>query len=311
MSSLVNRFRNLFEAGGRLAGSRGSWYQRRMDECLTDPLRLTEHILGRLNRNGPERWGAGHPAAEALSASAVLLLLGTCRSAKGRSPEICLVLNQRSPRVRQPGDLCCPGGSVSPRLDGALARLVAWPFMPLGRWPFWRDWRQKRPQAARFLALCLATALRESYEEMGLNPFGVRFLGPLPPERLELFRRRIHPLAAWAREFRRFRPNWEVQRVVHVPLRELLDPHRYVRLSVRLEAAHAGPAPAAERIHPAFRMPADGGTEILWGATFRIVAGFLKFVFDFTPPALERLPQVSTRLGESYLAGKPAASRTP
>lgn len=281
-----------------------------MDERLKDPLRLTEHILGRLNRNGLERWGAEHPAAEPLSASAVLLLLSTCRSGAGRSSEICLVLNQRSPRVRQPGDLCCPGGSVSPRLDGVLARLIAWPFMPLGRWPFWRDWRRERPPAARFLALCLATALRESYEEMGLNPLGVRFLGPLPSERLELFRRRIHPLAAWTRTARRFRPNWEVQRVVRVPLRDLLDPHRYVRLAVRLEPTHAGPAEAAERIHPAFRMPAGGGTEILWGATFRIVAGFLQFVFDFTPPALEGLPQVSTQLGNAYLAGKPAVNRS-
>ena len=282
-----------------------------MDDRLTDPSRLTAHVLGRLNRNGLERCRSGHPAAEDFAASAVLLLLSACRSGAGCSPEICLVLNQRSPQVRQPGDLCCPGGSVSPRVDGALARLIAWPFMPLGRWRFWRHWRRERPQAARFLALCLATALRESFEEMRLNPLGVRFLGPLPPERLELFRRRIYPLAAWTPAFRRFRPNWEVQRVVSVPLRELLDPRRYVRLTVRLETPRPGPVAVAERIHPAFRLAPGGGTEILWGATYRIVATFLKLVFDFTPPDLEHLPPVSTRLGKAYLAGKPAENPAP
>ncbi|RPJ72426.1 MAG: hypothetical protein EHM15_09300 [Desulfobacteraceae bacterium] len=280
-----------------------------MDDRLTDPSRLTAHILGRLNHNGLERCGGGHPATDRLAASAVLLLLSTCRSGPGPSSEICLVLNQRSPQVRQPGDLCCPGGSVAPRVDGALARLLAWPFLPLGRWPFWRHWRRERPQAARFLALCLATALRESFEEMRLNPLGVRFLGPLPPERLELFRRRIYPLVAWTPASHRYRPNWEVQRVVSVPLRELLDPQRYVRLAVRLETPPPGPVPVKERIHPAFHLTPGAGTEILWGATYRIVANFLECVFDFTPPDLERLPQVSTRLGKAYLAGRPAGNR--
>jgi len=52
---------------------------------------------------------------------------GSC----GRPPgDICLILNKRSARVRQAGDLCCPGGRVNPRFDFYAARLLGC----LGRW---------------------------------------------------------------------------------------------------------------------------------------------------------------------------------
>ena len=41
--------------------------------------------------------------------------------------------------------------------------------------------------------LLFAASIRESFEEMGLNPFGVQFLGPLPPQRLVMFHREIFP----------------------------------------------------------------------------------------------------------------------
>ena len=270
-----------------------------MHEELLDPSRTAAHVLHALNAAGAEQRLFEPAPADAAAVSSVLLLLSTCRSAPGPGRESCLVLNQRSHRVRQPGDLCCPGGGLSPRLDGWAARMLGWPFFPLGRWPFWGRWRRERPRQARWLALCLATALRESFEEMRLNPLRVNFLGPLPPQRLELFRRRIYPLAAWAPGSGRYRPNWEVQRVVTIPLRHLLDPGRYVRCDLR---------PAPRRIHPAFRLDSGGGTEILWGATYRIVVGFLQAVFGFTPPAPERLPLVDLRLGEGYLAGRAALS---
>jgi hypothetical protein len=275
-----------------------------MQERLLDPSRTAAHVLHALNAAGPAQRVFEHPAADPAAASAVLLLLSACRSGSAPGRESCLVLNKRSLRVRQPGDLCCPGGSVSPRVDGWAARILAWPFLPLGRWPFWGRLRRERPRQAHWLALCLATALRESFEEMRLNPLRVQFLGPLPPQRLELFRRLIYPLAAWAPGPGRYRPNWEVQRVVTIPLRRLLDPGAYVRCDLQPESPYAGSAP--RRIPPAFRLDAGGGTEILWGATYRIVVGFLQAVFDFTPPAPESLPLVGLRLGEGYLAGRAA-----
>ncbi len=280
-----------------------------MQAWLHDPPRLMAHVLRTLNAAGPPESGFDPAPAEPAVASAVLLLLSACRNGPDRAREVCLVLNKRSRQVRQPGDLCCPGGSLSPRVDGCAAHLLRWPFLPLARWPFWRRWRRERPREARWLALCLAAALREGFEEMRLNPLRVRFLGPLPPQRLEFFRRLIYPLAAWTPGPQRYRPNREVQRVVTIPLRHLLDPQRFVRCETWVEPARPGPSPSSGRIHPAFRLDSGGGVEILWGATYRIVISFLKAVFGFTPPAMESVPSVRLRLGAAYLAGRGAEPR--
>src|SRR5512134_1427174 len=70
--------------------------------------------------------------------SAVLLLLGPGLTLESRH-DICLILNKRSRRVRQPGDLCCPGGSISLPIDLRLSRLLMMPLLPLTRWPNWRS----------------------------------------------------------------------------------------------------------------------------------------------------------------------------
>jgi len=236
------------------------------------------------------------------TASAVLLPIG--RLTDAGAVETCLILNKRSLRVRQPGDLCCPGGSVSPRFDWHASRLLGWPFLPLGRWPFWRRWCRKRPAEARWLALYLATALREGFEEMRINPLRVRFLGPLPPQRLIMFRRLIYPMAVWIPNQERFRASWEVQRIVKIPLRRLLDPANYVRYRLRLEFPSATNDAEKTREHPGFRLPDGDGPEVLWGATYRITMAFLNIVFGFAPPASEHLPIVRASLGATYLTGE-------
>lgn len=235
------------------------------------------------------------------SASGVLLLLGQQGSENGSLPEPCLILNKRSRNIRQPGDLCCPGGRVSPRLDSYIAKLLPLPGFPLGRWPYWARWRARCPREARWLALLLATSLRESLEEMRLNPLSVQFLGVLPSHRLLMFRRTIHPMVGWVSGQKRFFPNWEVEKIVSVPLRKLLDPGYYARYRLHI-------APEMEqRVHrktedyPCFLHQEKDETELLWGATYRIVTLFLKLVFGFIPPPLETLPIVPGMLNESYL----------
>jgi hypothetical protein len=241
-------------------------------------------------------------AAEDLpTASAVLLPLG--RLEQAGTVETCLILNKRSQRVRQAGDLCCPGGSVSPRFDWHASRLLGWPFFPLGRWPFWRRWRRERPEEARSLALYLSTALREGFEEMRINPLRVRFLGPLPAQQLVLFRRLIYPMAVWIPNQERFRPSWEVQRIVKIPLGSLLEPSNYVRYRLRMEFPRATAGSEKTREHPGFRLPGVDGPEVLWGATYRITMAFLNIVFGFVPPAPEHLAIVSASLGAAYLTG--------
>jgi hypothetical protein len=268
----------------------------RVEPLLREPERLVRHVAARL-RPAPAG-GNLVPGASELTPSAVLLVLG--EDADGGGP--CLILNKRSHRVRQPGDLCCPGGGIIPRVDAALSRFLLLPGSPLRRWPGWEDWRARRPAAARRLALLTATGLREAFEEMRLNPLRVSLLGPLPPERLRLFRREIHPLSVWADRQRRFIPNWEVERVVSIPLRHLLEPGHYA--CFRVSFARNGGAPHEIRDFPCIRYADDQGEELLWGATYRIVSTFLRTVFDFHTPGPEALPRISGRLDRGYMTGK-------
>lgn len=242
-------------------------------------------------------------------ASAVLFLLARNSAGdNGGDTGPYLILNKRSRHVVQPGDLCCPGGGIAPRLDVNLARLLRLWGSPLVRWAGWPAWRSRRPREAFNLSLLLATGLREGLEEMRLNPFGVRFLGFLPPARLVMFQRTIYPMVCWVSSQKRFTPNWEVEKVVAVPVSRLLQADNYARCVFHLGGSN-GTRPAPEiREFPCFMHRRAGRTERLWGATFRITMSFLDLVFGFTPPAVEKLAAVEATLGRRYLAGRPAAT---
>lgn len=240
--------------------------------------------------------------SRSVGSSAVMFLLGRQPGWTSAGEGPCLVLNKRSDLVKQPGDLCCPGGGIDLRLDRWGARLLHLPLTPLTRWPFWRELRRERRRTSQRLSLLLATGLREAAEEMRLNPLGIDFLGPLPPQRLVMFQREIYPLVGWIRWQKRFFPNWEVERLVFIPLRQLLDPGRYARFRLTVEGA--GNPDHYKREFPCFRYGPPGARELLWGATFRICMVFLKLVFDFTPPdQAADLPIVEGTLKESYFTG--------
>lgn len=264
-----------------------------MEALLQSSTRLVRHISEKLSGLPPE----AIRISPEMSPSVVLLVLG--RQCEEAGP--CLILNKRSQIVRQPGDLCCPGGGIMPRADAALGRLLFLPGSPLGRWPGWERWRKTRPAAARTLARMTATGLREAFEEMRLNPLRLRLLGPLPPERLRLFRREIHPLAVWASRQRRFRTNWEVERVVTIPIRHLLNPANYA--CFRVSFAREGQAAREVRDFPCVRYADADGEELLWGATFRIVSTFLRTAFGFFTPEPAALPRISGRLDRGYMTG--------
>ena len=271
---------------------------------LADPTALQRHIQWALQTgdNPHVLWDDEPMVDDGLSV--VFFLLGDCPQSPTSSPEPCLILNKRSVRVRQPGDLCCPGGGIEPRLDRIAAHLLRLPLSPLHQWPCYRAWRRHAPQRAARLRLLLAAALREGVEEMRLNPLGVRFLGALPPERLVMFKRTIAPLVGWVRRQRQFRPNWEVERIVRIPLRHLLVPEGYIALRLQLVPGGSGGGGGDTQAFPAFRFRSRGRTEILWGATYRIAMQFLERVFGFRPPSPSRGPVVEKRLTAEYLTGK-------
>jgi len=270
---------------------------------------LPEHIIEVLHERNSEGPLFPRGVAGAKETSSVLFLLSRQLSRKGASGESCLVLNKRSARVRQPGDLCFPGGSVASRVDPFLSRLLKLPFSPLTRWPYWDYWRKRRGREARRLALLLASGLREGLEEMGLNPLGVRFLGPMVPHDLEIFSRVLYPMVGWIRLQKRYLTNREVERVVTIALRDLLNQEHYACYRIRFKVNGMDGTGETAEDFPCFRDEKRG--LILWGVTYEMVMSFLDLIFGFKAPDLASLPVIHTILDETYLQGARIETSTP
>lgn len=259
-------------------------------------------VQDRLHRQPPAPF-AFNANGDMRQISAVLFLLG-----KAPNGEPLLILNKRSRRVRQSGDLCCPGGGISPPMDFLLAKWLNLPATPLSRWRHGVWWRRHRKTDFPKLALLLAAALREGLEEMRLNPFGVKFLGPMPAQHLVMFKRTIYPMVGWVNHQQRFFPNWEVEKIVRIPVAALFDAGNYARyrISFKTGTHRAEDLPdrdLPDRDMPCFIHRCNGQNELLWGATYRITEQFLKTTFGHVPPSMNSLPVIHRRLGRRYLQG--------
>lgn len=259
------------------------------------PEPLPHFIEDRLDCQPPESY-AFNQNGDLKKISAVLFLLGP-----GTDGKPVLILNKRSHHVRQPGDLCCPGGGVQPTLDPFLARWLRLPAPPLSRWSKAFRWRRYREKEWIKLALLLAAALREGFEEMRLNPLGVRFLGPMAAQRLVMFRRTIYPLVGWVPRQRLFFPNWEVEKIIRIPLASLVEAANYACCRISFQDVTSGEPDIPYGDMPCFVHRENGREELLWGATYRLVERFLDTVFGYRPPAVGGLPVVRMRLDNRYL----------
>jgi hypothetical protein len=285
-------------------------------QLLNDSARFRGAILRKLYDHSVASCLLPDPAWQDLVPSSVMLLLGRMpvengggHEKQGKWGDICVVLNKRSRRVKQAGDLCCPGGSVEPELDPMLAKLLLLPGSPLWTWPHWKRLKRECPQEARLLALLLATSLREAWEEMRLNPLSVRFLGFISPQRLRLYRRIIYPMVGWVYLQKRFVPSWEVESIVQVPVTSLLDPDRYARFRLYIPRDLRERYPQATEDYPCFIHRSGESTELLWGATYWIVTRFVERIFGFKPPDPHSLPLVPGLLDEGYIFGRCACGR--
>jgi 8-oxo-dGTP pyrophosphatase MutT (NUDIX family) len=182
-------------------------------QLLENTSRFLTHTTEILGQNITDLDGR-HVASP--TASSVLFLISEPCSFGKHSKTPWLVLNKRSRQVSQPGDLCFPGGGPSPRVDTMLAKSLSLPGFPFSRWrsrvgyPFSKN--------SHLLAQLLATCLRESFEEMRLIPLAVKFLGPLPSQRLVMFDRVIYPMVGWVKYQKYFRLNGEVESLGHIPI---------------------------------------------------------------------------------------------
>jgi 8-oxo-dGTP pyrophosphatase MutT (NUDIX family) len=270
---------------------------------LNDKSRLVDHIIHTLYDRLGQKNHFNRGDIELDTTAGVVLLLGQKSEKTNVYGEPCIIFNKRSLKVRQPGDFCFPGGGISPHIDPFLARLFSLPIGSLGLCQHWGRWKKSHAREFKLMSTIWATGLRESFEEMRLNPFGVRFLGPLPPQSLVMFKRTIYPMVGWIKRQKRFFPNWEVEKVVYVSLKDLLNPQNYGRYRLRMGRNPSSDPADSIQDFPCFRIPAGNQMEVLWGATYRITVKFLEYVFDFRPPGIETLPVVDGVLDESYLTG--------
>lgn len=221
-------------------------------------------FIGERNRDG-ERWRE----------AGVLLML----SCKGE--QVTLLLNKRSDRVQQPGDLCCPGGTLHPLFDRLLHHLLHFK-----RGAAYHRAREQGRHLFHWITFFLANAMREAWEEVRLNPFRLEFLGALPCYQLLPFQRVIFPLVGWIGPGVRLRPNWEVERILHVPLETFFEEDNYGLYSLAIPESYRGRIGGgnARAEFPCFVCLEEGREEVLWGATYHIVMSFLKAIFGFQPP---------------------------
>ncbi len=238
---------------------------------------------------------------EKVSASAVLVPLEFDREKN----EYVLILNKRSDRVQQAGDLCCPGGRLDFGKDRLFARLMAWRMAlysrRAGTLSGGRPERRKEKEAVRFV---LAGALRECWEEMGLRPWKVQYLGVLSSQELQNLPRIIFPVVGRIRGRWRERPNWEVDKILRLPVRSFFEPDSYVTHRLNLPGTLQEKFRMDRWVLPGLSVPCDGGEEILWGVTFKILLTFMEQTLDLPLDMIQPERTVERDLPEYYYRGR-------
>jgi len=185
-----------------------------------------------------------------------------------RNGSIRLMLNKRSRFVPQPGDLCYPGGGPEPMdiTAGWVLRLM--------KPGVFKKFGNKSP----LIASLLATALRESWEEIKLNPLALDVLGLLPPQNLLTFNKTIVAFVCWIDEPVKIRPNKkEVEKVIWVSLDHLIEENNHAIFRL-----HGHPADDHTDF-PCFVIQDGIAVEILWGATFRLTMKLLADILGLIP----------------------------
>ncbi|MBN1474751.1 MAG: CoA pyrophosphatase [Syntrophaceae bacterium] len=239
---------------------------------------------------------ANSQGASHLEAGVVVLI--NCTE-KSREPEYVFQLIKRSSKVAQGGDISCPGGMLNPKVDNIFSI-----FFKTGLIPAMRGVKikYKDKNILPLTRLFLANSLREAWEEIGLNPYNVSFLGALPTYSLSSFTRTIYPLVCLTHNPFEYKLNSEVEKVVEIPLSFFFETSNYAWLQVT--TPEGSNAYDEKSKFPCLTIPdKKGDYDILWGATFYIITNFLSIVCDkrLPVPSAERI--FKKTITASYLTG--------
>ncbi len=240
-----------------------------------------------------------------LAAGVFLLLEYREASPSSDDPEPYFLLIKRSATVTQSGDISCPGGMLNPFFDALISYFSTTRLLPLLRGEALNYARRRDSRTFRAIRLFLANAARESWEEIGLSPFNVSFLGALPTYSLRLFRRTIFPVVGLIKHPWQYKSNSEVEKIIEIPIKAFFNPGNYGRFY--FQADHSW----QEEDHFPSYFPClilkqkDETEEILWGATFNIITNFLSVVFEKSLPIVhENTRKVSKTFPSNYLKSR-------
>jgi len=222
-----------------------------------------------------------------------------------KSPgEYVFLLNKRSSRVVQPGDLCAPGGGIHPFWDSLAQKLLRLGLLPGVGGPGLELARRDGKESYEKILFLLGNALRESWEELRLSPCNVEFLGPLPSYQLTSRSWIIFPLVGRVKHSWKPKLSWEVEKIVALPLSAFFDPRNYALYSLEVPEkllARGIPSPWE---FPCLIHSEKGEEEVLWGATFQIIQSFFRIVFGFSFPPPDGGRVIRRPLPANYLTGR-------
>ncbi len=244
---------------------------------------------------------------ESFAGGAVLLPLffrEEKRSGEERTGEYVFLLNKRSKKVLQPGDLCAPGGGIHRFLDSFAQKLLQFRLLPGIGAPGLEMAKSRGKEAYKKTLFLLGNALRESWEELRLSPFNVEFLGPLPTYSLSSRRWIIFPLVGRVKHSWQPKLSWEVEKIVPIPLSTFFNPENYAIYSLEVPEKLIAQGIPSPWEFPCLVHLENGEEEILWGATFKVIQSFFRIVFHFSFPSPDSRRIIRRPLASNYLTGR-------
>ncbi|MEN6374529.1 MAG: CoA pyrophosphatase [Smithella sp.] len=229
----------------------------------------------------------------------VVLLLNYKQLSTGNA-EYVFQLIKRSDLISQAGDISCPGGMLHPSIDKIISVLLTTGLLPSLHSAITKLAYHEDKESIDLVRLFLSNALREAWEEIGLNPFTVSFLGALPTYSLILMTRTIFPVVCLTRKPYEFKLSQEVEKVLEIPLSTFFDGSKYAQLEIETSFHHH----MSRNQFPCIVLNDDQEEQdILWGATFNIIMNFLSIISDDSLPVPSSSDKIKKVLSSTYISG--------
>jgi len=160
----------------------------------------------------------------------------------------------------------------------------------------------KDKETISLIRLFLTNALREAWEEIGLIPFNISFLGALPCYSLTSFARTIYPLVCLTPKPFKYRLSSEVEKILEIPLSFFFQSSNYASLEIATTMGDS--ASSQNSKSPCLVIPdGRGNVDILWGATFNIITNLLRIISDDSLPLPSASRTIKKVLTNSYISG--------